>query len=317
MMTPSPIRDAQDELPLALLARAFARTVVVLPSGARVAVRRAGEARGDAPTVVLLHGISSGAASWLNTALALAPEAHVIAWDAPGYGESSPLAANAPSAIDYADRLAELLKALAIDSCVIVGHSLGALMAAACAQRCAASVLAADSKSSGTRIQRLVLISPARGYGAPNRTGERNRVLAERLAALRRLGVAGLAEKTPARLLTAQANTAARAWVGWNTARLDPAGYTQAVQMLCHDDLGRYVPASVAVEVHCGDADTVTPPNECSEVARDFAAPFATIAHAGHASPIEQPEAVAHLIANALKQRSPPGRSARTRSSGV
>lgn len=45
---------------------------------------------GTGPAVVLLHGIGSGAASWLQVAQHLAAQARVIAWDAPGYGDSSP-----------------------------------------------------------------------------------------------------------------------------------------------------------------------------------------------------------------------------------
>src|SRR5256885_12675463 len=50
----------------------------------------------------MLHGISSGAASWLDVALELAPRARVLAWDAPGYGRSTPLAPDAPTGADYA-----------------------------------------------------------------------------------------------------------------------------------------------------------------------------------------------------------------------
>src|SRR3954463_14870862 len=101
-------------------ARFPARNVPV--SGGFVSVRECG--RGAA--VVCLHGIGSGAASWLDTALLLEPHARLIAWDAPGYGESTPVEALVPTAADYARRLHALLDALEIDSCVLVGHSLGA-----------------------------------------------------------------------------------------------------------------------------------------------------------------------------------------------
>ena len=92
-------------------------------------------------------------------------------------------------------------------------------------------------------------------------------------------------------------HVAARAWVRRNTARLDPAGYTQAVQMLCGDDIARYAPLAMPVEVHCGDGDIVTTPQACREVAATLEAPFTLIARAGHACAIEQPRAVAALIA--------------------
>jgi pimeloyl-ACP methyl ester carboxylesterase len=269
----------------AVLEQRFSERVVALPSGARVAVRECGSP--DAPVIVLLHGISSGAASWLHTALLLAATHRVIAWDAPGYGQSTPLEEAAPVASDYARSLAELLPALDVRRCVLVGHSLGALMA--CAYSASADAAA---------VQRLVLISPARGYGEAGQQEARARVRRERLEALRSLGVAGLAARIDQRLLSAQASQAAREWVRWNTARLHPGGYEQAVAMLCDSELAS-VPPAVPVEVHCGEADVVTTPQACAQAAQKLGASFQTIAGAGHASPVEQPEAVAALLTRA------------------
>ncbi|MGH6627860.1 MAG: alpha/beta fold hydrolase [Burkholderiaceae bacterium] len=285
-------RTADDLLQpqLALLDRCFAQRLVALPSGVQVAVRECG-VPGAAPTVVLLHGISSGAASWLHTAVRVGEQLHVIAWDAPGYGDSTPLQGEAPTDADYAARLHELLQALNVRHCVLVGHSLGALMACAYARE-----LGAD------RVVGLVLISPAGGYGGAAQADASARVRSERRDALQTLGVAGLAERIAQRLLSPAADAAARAWVQWNTARLHPAGYLQAVELLCASDLGNSRGLAMPVEVHCGDADVVTPPAACRGWARLYAAPFDLINGAGHASPVEQPEAVARLITRAALQ---------------
>ena len=47
---------------------------------------------GAGPALCLLHGISSQSGSWVHQLDALAPRFHVVAWDAPGYGESDQLA---------------------------------------------------------------------------------------------------------------------------------------------------------------------------------------------------------------------------------
>ncbi len=274
---------------LDLLARRFGEHTVRLPSGAQVAVRQCG-VPGDQPSVVLLHGISSGAASWVYVATRIGADAHVLAWDAPGYGDSTPLAAAAPSDADYAARLHELLQALGIERCVLVGHSLGALMACAFAR----------GEGAG-RVDRVLLISPAAGYGAPGRAAERERVRSERRQSLQALGVDGMAERIPARLLSPAADAAQRAWVRWNTARLHPAGYLQAVELLCASDLAAQRLA-MPVQVACGDADAVTPPAACRAVAEALGAPFEVIVGAGHASPVEQPDAVARLILRAVHQ---------------
>ena len=274
------------EPPLALLESRFAALGIPLAGGPRVSVRTTGGE--GAPPVVLLHGIGSGAGSWLHCALALSGSARVIAWDAPGYGASSPLAAARPMAGDYAARLHELLAAIGVDSCVLVGHSLGALTAAAFAHGVGRSI-----------VQRLVLISPARGYGAESEAEAREQTRHSRLAALRERGVEGIAARAPSRMLSERASEAARAWVHWNAARLHAAGYAQAVEMLCGDDIERYTGLDVPVEVHVGAADAITHPEACRRVAERFGASFALIDDAGHASPIEQPERVARLIANA------------------
>lgn len=272
------------QLQLTLMEQCFAASALALPSGATVVVRQCGQ-RSDTPSVVLLHGISSGAASWLHPALLLAQHSHVVAWDAPGYGESTPLASASPSAQDYAERLDEMLQVMGITSCVLVGHSLGALMGASYA-----------ASQGGKVVRRLVLISPAGGYGGAGAAEKRERVRDERRGALRILGVEGIAQRIAQRLLSEGASAADRAWVQWNAARLHAEGYLQAVELLCNADLGTHKDFSMPVEVYCGDADVVTPPAQCAAWAKELSAPFSLISNAGHASPVQQPAAVARLI---------------------
>ena len=276
------------QLQQTLMEQCFPASTVLLPSGAQVAVRQCGQRSGK-PSIVLLHGISSGAPSWLHPALLLAEHHHVLAWDAPGYGDSTPLPEAAPSAEAYAQRLDALLQAQGITSCVLVGHSLGALMGAAYA-----------AGAGRHCVQRLVLISPAGGYGAADAADKRERVRDERRGALRTLGVDGIAERIPARLLSDSASAADRAWVQWNASRLHAKGYLQAVELLCNTDLGACRPLDMPVAVYCGDADVVTPPAQCAAWAATLAAPFSLIPGAGHASPVQQPAAVARLVAAAV-----------------
>jgi pimeloyl-ACP methyl ester carboxylesterase len=275
--------SADLEAQRALLEQRFARSVVTLPSGARIEVRQSGE-RGAGMPLVLLHGISSGAPSWLQVVQALPARQHVIAWDAPGYGESTPLGTSAPRAAHYAARLQELLDVLQVRHWVLAGHSLGALMACAFAA------------NDGDSVKRLVLISPAGGYGASTTDGDR--VRRDRGEAMRTLGVAGIAGRIDQRLLSASASAEAREWVRWNATRLQVSGYLQAVEMLAGSELAAV--GSVPVEVHCGEADVVTTPAACKAIADRFTAPYHAIPNAGHASPAEQPVAVAALLAAAI-----------------
>lgn len=270
----------------AQLARDFPQRLV-LASGGRQALRECGAG----PAVVLLHGIGSGAASWLQVAQQLASRARVIAWDAPGYGDSSPLESPAPKAEQYAVRLSQMLDALGVEDCVLVGHSLGALPALALARSAQAQ-----------RVRRLLLISPARGYGAAQFAERRQQVRQQRLDNLQHLGIAGLAEQRSAHMLSPAAEPQALAWVRWNMARLNPAGYRQAIELLCGDDLLRHGPPAMPCDVHCGDADSITPAATCRILAQALGARFNLIAGAGHASPIEQPLRVAGHVAVALQE---------------
>jgi pimeloyl-ACP methyl ester carboxylesterase len=239
---------------------------------------------GRGPVVVLLHGIGSGAPSWLPCALALERDARVIAWNAPGYGASTSLGNKAPAAADYASALRQLLDGLEVERCVLVGHSLGAMMAAAYA--------AADAP----RIANLVLLSPAQGYGSPEKQARRQQVEAERLTALETVGVGGMAARAPERMLSPKAGEEAREWVRWNMGLLDPAGYTQAVRMLCGDEIRNYLRTVHAAQVHCGAADSVTTPEDSRKLAEEFEFHFGLIDDAGHACYVERPEAVANII---------------------
>jgi len=268
---------------LVLLDRHFPEQCVALPDG-QVSYRSAGRSDSD-QVVVLLHGISSGAASWLNMALALANDARVIAWNAPGYGSSTALPMAMPRASDYAARLQQMLAALEISQCVLVGHSLGALMAAAYLAR------------GDGRATRTLLADPALGYGGAGQQERSVQVRQERLGALQRLGVAGLAAQRT-RLLSTQASDEQHAWVRWNMQRLDVAGYTQAVHLLCGDDIATHLRAAPrrGLSVACGAEDIVTTPQASEGLARQFEIPFQLVDGAGHACYIEQPLSFAALV---------------------
>jgi pimeloyl-ACP methyl ester carboxylesterase len=244
---------------------------------------------GMAPKVthVLLHGIGSASASWafqLGAAVGRS-DIRVLAWDAPGYGRSTHLPMELPSAQDYAERLWSWLEALYVNQPVVLaGHSLGALMA-----------------TSATRLRpqavsRLVLLAPARGYGdAP--LAERERVMQGRLSNLQQLGPEGMATARAAAMLSPGAAPALQEAVRETMAQIDPAGYAQAVHMLGQACLAQDLKTvACPVWVASGEADTVTTPANCNAVAQDAAAKRISLGPVGHACPLEAAEAVNELL---------------------
>src|SRR6185312_15357479 len=116
--------------------------------------------------LVLLHGVSSLAASWGPQFVSLPSRGYrVIAWDAPGYGGSDPLPQAEPAPADYAEALRGFVDAIGLKRFFLLGHSLGALPAAA------------FCNLTGTaRVQKLILAAPTPGYATATDELRRARV---------------------------------------------------------------------------------------------------------------------------------------------
>lgn len=211
---------------------------------------------GQGPALVLLHGIGSGAMAWAGQLEAFAHSHRVIAWDAPGYGESAPLSQAQPMAVDYADALDDFLRRLGVADLVLVGHSLGALVAAAWAGRWSRQArdmdalarrgLGAAPAQGGLgatpplSLDALVLASPARGYGQASAEVQASK-WHERVALIQRLGVERMALERSTALCAPGASAAVVEQVRWSMARVTPGGYAQAAHMLAHDDIASHL----------------------------------------------------------------------------
>ncbi|WP_250517432.1 alpha/beta fold hydrolase [Caballeronia sp. INDeC2] len=234
--------------------------------------------------VVLLHGIGSGAASWVRQLDVLGAGRRVLAWDAPGYGVSTRVANDSPVAADYANALRAWLDALNITRCVLVGHSLGAIIAGSFAA------------SAPERVAGLLLISPAAGYGAASKELRESKRDA-RLKMLDEFGPQGLARERSANMVSQYADETAREWIRWNMARIVPEGYAQATHLLANADLAADMArfhGRIAVAV--GAEDTITPPAACAPIAQAAHVSLQVMPRAGHAGYVESPAAYTALI---------------------
>ncbi|MEY2781838.1 MAG: hypothetical protein RL307_1542 [Pseudomonadota bacterium] len=241
---------------------------------------------GQGPALVLLHGIGSASGSWLHQLMTPPGHQQVLAWDAPGYGHSSALPMDQPTAEDYAKRMWQWLDAVTIHASpvTLVGHSLGALMAAA------AAGLRPQS------VKRLILLSPAQGYGHAS-VERRESKLKDRLSMLERLGPEGLARERGKAMLSPRALAEQISHVQHLMSAIDPRGYTQAARMLAHDDLkSRLAIVSCPTVVASGQADTITPPEGCIQLAQSLGLPYVSLGEVGHACAIEAADAVSALL---------------------
>jgi len=100
---------------------------VPLPHG-RVHFAERGERREGRPSVVLIHGAGAGSAIWSMTLARVARAAHAVAVDLPGHGPSD--RGDVPLDLArYRDAVGLLAAALCLGPSVLVGHSMGALVA--------------------------------------------------------------------------------------------------------------------------------------------------------------------------------------------
>lgn len=258
-------------------------------SSSAVAVRKAtaGDASftyaeaGSGPALVLLHGIGSAARSWAHQLAGLADEFRVIAWDAPGYGGSTPVAPERPNASDYAAALARLLDALEVEHLHLVGHSLGTVTALRFALQ------------HPERVRSLTLASLSSGHARLS-PEDQKRLRDARLGDLDTLGPQGMAQKRAPRLLSPAATPAQIQAVVETMALINQDGFRQAVWMLSvaesAADLAQ-LPTQLPVQIVYGETDVITTPQAIADVARwRPEAPLRAIAGAGHAVYLEQPE---------------------------
>jgi pimeloyl-ACP methyl ester carboxylesterase len=133
----------------------------VAVDGGPLATYRLGAARADAPAVLAIHGITSTSRTWLATARALNDRVALIAVDLRGRGASSALPP--PVGLDaHARDMLAVLDAAGLQRAVVVGHSLGAYIAARLAVRHPERVAALVLVDGGLTIRESVGAEPAR-----------------------------------------------------------------------------------------------------------------------------------------------------------
>ena len=231
---------------------------------------------GEGPLVVLLHGVGLRAEAWSPVIDALSDNFQVIAPDMPGHGESGPAASTATLA-DYVRAIAPTLDREAI----IVGHSMGAMIALALAEQ------------KPDRVRGVVALN-----AIYKRDTEARKAVQTRAAALDGVSVSDPAP-TLLRWFGAISSPAAAACHDWLTT-VDPRGYRTAYKVFATEDgpsgstLARL---AVPVQFITGTDD----PNSTPDMSRKMAALASNgqaqiIEGAAHMLPMTHPETVVSAI---------------------
>lgn len=254
--------------------------------------RREGVA-GGVP-VMLVHGVGMALEAWAPQVEVLTSHYNVIALDMPGHGGSSLPPEDARLA-DYADHVVALMDALAIPAAVVVGHSMGALVAL-----------------------EVALSHPARvlGVAALNavfcRTPEQRAAVAQRAAALAEEGSAASHEAAVRRWFgepVPEELEATAARVAGLLAACDPVGYARAYALFAASDEAhrdRLAALAVPALFMTADGDPNSTPSMSEAMAR--LAPqgrVEVLAEARHMMNLTAPEAVNQRLLAFLQEVAP------------
>lgn len=245
-----------------------------LPAG-----RRTWREEGSGPALVLVHGIGGHSASWRPQFASFRDRFRVIAWDAPGYGGSTPLAGAGGDASAYAAALLELLDHLGVASAHLVGHSLGAVFVAAlCRLR-------------PSLAQKVVFVHPVTGAGGLP-AEQREAVRAARIADLTGMGARRFAESRGRAILGSVAAPESVAEAIAVMAEAPEEGYLAAWDAMCAADINADLDCVRGpVLVVSGGEDPVSPPATGAAIAARLpTAEQKVLDGIGHYASLEAPD---------------------------
>jgi pimeloyl-ACP methyl ester carboxylesterase len=251
---------------------------------------------GSGSPLVLVHGLGGAASNWVELAPELARDHRILVPDLPGHGGSSPLPA-VPNLEPFADRLGLLIVREGLAPAVLVGHSLGCLVALRLAMR------------SPELVAGLVLVSAA-GIGSTTKRA-RQAVAISMLVQPGRF-IAPFRER-----ISRSERLRGIVWGSWATPEGAVVSPTATVGLLegpsLHTDVASAAAALVEDDprldlerVRCpaallwGARDPQVPVADGFEYARRLRAPLRVVAGAGHLVIVERPEACLDAIRSFL-----------------
>lgn len=247
------------------------------------------EAGAGADTALFLHGIGGDSHSFDDNLPALPEGWRGLAWDAPGYGDSPPLAEMTFETLAAA--AIRLLDARQIGRAVLVGHSMGGMIAQEIAAR------------HPDRVRGLVLFATSAAFGGRDPMFKLA-FLADRLAPLDQgLTPADLAPGMMAALFDGRAAPETMRRAVGSMGRISVATSRQALNCIVNfdrmDDLARIECPTLAL---AAELDQLAPPRTMERMARAIPdARYRCLAGAGHLANMEDPAAFNAEIGQFLK----------------
>jgi pimeloyl-ACP methyl ester carboxylesterase len=242
------------------------------------AIRVAFEQVGAGSPLVLVHGAVSDSRVWQPQLDALAGEFAVVAWDAPGCGQSGdpPESFRLP---EYADVLAGLIAALGLPRAHVLGHSFGGALALELARRHPAAV------------DTLILVGAYAGWAGSLPAAEVERRLRFALDVAERLP-GGFDPASMTGLFTDRLPSAAAAGLTAIMSEIRPAATRAMAHALAEADLREGLSSiRVPVLLVYGDADERSPLSVAEDLHRMIpTSSLVLLPGLGHECFLEDPE---------------------------
>jgi len=241
------------------------------------------------PSLLMLHGIGGSADCFQPQMHAFSDDYHVLAWNMPGYGNSTPLQ---PLTFEtLSESVAQLLADAGISRVHLLGHSLGGMVA---------QQFIADYPG---KVASLTLVATSAAFGG--RDGEfQKRFISERLGPLDRgLNMKQLAPSIIDSLIGVDPDPETLAIARRSMANVPDASYRANMELMVTFDLRKELGnIRVPTLVIAGEKDANAPPPVMEKMASFIPnVQFHCVKGAGHLINLEQPSAFNAILRNFLR----------------
>ena len=230
---------------------------------------------GSGPTLFLMHGIGGNSRSWREQFRELTSKFRLIAWDAPGYGNSK---LRKSTLSDYVTTATGLLGALKVKRANVLGHSMGGVIAQGMVGL------------GGIKVDKLILSSTFMGHG--ERVGRP--LQAGYISRLDEITSMSPEEFGEARAKSMLADTTSRKVfqeVASIASEVKKSGLLAACEVLNYSDTGKFLKGfTKPVLIFTGRHDKIVAPRRSTEMAAHISdVQHIEFGNSGHAAYFEEP----------------------------